>query len=336
MDSVSKNKKIDPDQAWKTAADLLRNSMHFSSSLTTTIRTLRINESDNLNEGNSSSHLNSAGKFYLMRLLRVGSILAPFYYLTKTFKAKQIEDKEYLSGEDIVSLYKLDEVCAVLALAYVFNSLRKICDKEEWGRYAKFANEITELGGCLGINIPDIGLARGLLLSGMRALSLAVFLSQDMKAYKIYRRDTKIKKVCFDLQMEYDLFGCTHVEIATQMIQSIGFGVDYSADLYKSILTEPDKKLQKMPNIMRILLLWNEALYMNKKPPAILGENEIIVSDEVLDRVIMISKQIQEDGSAFSWLSKNKKSISRKLAPQLYKHGDPSEFEEFEEEAAYT
>lgn len=328
-------KRIDPDSSWQQAAYLLKNTLHFASSFTTTIRTLKLNAIENIERGGGPSRLNEASRFYLMRLVKAPSILAPLFYLTQTYKGRQIEDMPHISQEYLVGLYRLDELSSFLALTFIFNSLRKACDKEEWLRYGKVINEAVEVGGYVGSNISDIGLADGLLLSGVRYLAPAVFLARDPKNFKIYRRDLKIKKCAFHLQMEYDLFGCTHVDIATQLVQGAGFGADYSTDFYKSLMTDPDKRLERRPNLMRIMLLWSEALYLGRKPPRIHGENEIAVEDQVVDQLLLVSKQIQESGSVFSWLSKGKSSITRRLTPQLYGPDASTDFEE-EEEAAFT
>lgn len=338
MSSVENRKSIDQDASWKQATYLLKNSLHFASSFTTTIRTLKLNELENIEKGIGASKISEASKFYLMRLVKAPSILSPLYYLTKTFKANQIENIEHTPPEYLINIYRLDELSSIVALTYIYNSLRKVCEKEDWVRYSKTVNEAVEVGGYLGSNISDIGFADGILLSGLRYLAPAVFLAKDPKNFRIYRRDLKIKKLSFQLQMEYDLFGCTHVDIATQMVQGAGFGVDYAADFFKSLMTPPDRKLERRPNIMRILLLWNDALYSGHKPPNILGENEIAVSDEVFDKLILISKQVQESGSIFSWLSKGKSAITRALAPQLYNKDEVDDYVEPEdtEEPAYT
>lgn len=316
--SVTNNRGIDPDFSWRRAADYLRTTIHFASSFTATIRVLQQNKIENLTQQFPSNRMTEGSRFYVMRLLRAASVLAPFYYLTRTFKPQELENKTYVSLEELVSLYRVDEISSILALIYVFNTMRKVCDEEEWGRYSRVINETVELGGHLGSNIDEIGMADGLLLTGIRYLAPAIFLSRDAKIFKNYRRDTKIKKRAFDLQMEYDLFGCTHVEIAVQMIQSMGFGVEYASAFYKSIVTPPNKKLERHANFMRILLLWTEALYSGQKPPSIHGENEILVSEDMLDNLAIMSKSIQEKGSAYSWLSKGKSSITKELVPQLY------------------
>jgi hypothetical protein len=310
--------KIDPDQSWQVAASTLKESIHFSSSFTTTIRALKQNQIENAKNGLGPKKLNTVSKFNVMRLFRAGSIKAPLYYLTCTFKSREIDDREFITLEELVGLYTLEELSAILALAYTYNCLRRICDKEEWQKQAKFINECLEVGGYLGLSLPHVGLANGILLTGMRCLAPAIYLARNQKIYKNYRRDLKIKKAAFDLQMEYDLFGCTHVDIATQMLQAIGYGVDIPTDFYKSLVTSPNKPLDKKPNTMRIMLLWVEALYLGKKPPAINGENEISLGEDVMDQLLMVSKQVQESGSAFSWLSKGRSSITKQLAPVLY------------------
>ncbi len=334
----NKKTRLDPDLSWSTASNLIKDAIHFSSTFTTTIRLLKQNEIENLSNGSNPRKLNENARFSVLRLFKASSIKAPLYYLTSTYNSDLIEKKNSITAEDLVSFYKIDELSAILALVYVFNSLRKVSDKEEWQRYSKYINESVELGGYFGINIPDIGFANSLLFTGMRYLAPAVFMALSPKVFKNYRRDLKLKKIAFDLNMEYDLFGCTHVDVATQLIQSIGFGVNISTDFYKSLMTPVNKQLDSKSNIIRVLLIWVEYLALGKKPPVVNGENEITMDDSVMDRLSLLNKQIQESGSSFSWLSKGKSSIAKELTPKLYNSAgveiDASELSEHDSEAA--
>ena len=305
-------------EAWHRASEKVRAYLHFASSFTTTIRTLKINEEENLSQGLDAYSMNSASKFLVGRLLNAPSILAPFYFLSRTFKSDKMAGQDYYSRKNILSFYKLDEISAVLALTYVFHRLRRVCDPEEWGRYSRYIHEGTEIGCHIGQNFTDIGLANGLLYNGMRYLSQAIFLKTDIKLFKNYRRDVKIKKRMFDLKMEQDIFGFTHVDVGSILLQSLGFGVEAATSFRKALTTLPTKELDKPTNSVRIVLLWTEALHSGSKPPAIRGEDKFFTSDEVIDRIVSSTEKVIDSGSEHEWLAKGRTAISRKLTPELY------------------
>jgi len=314
----SSSSTVKQKESWQNALKRVRSNLHFATSFTTVIRTLLLNLEENKANGVDLKKMNSGTNFLVGRLLNAQSVLSPFYYLTLTLKESEIANKSYVSRKDLLNLYKLDEIAVVLALVYTFHRLRRGCDPEEWQRYARHVHEAIDIGAHIGTNFSEVGMASGILLNGMRHLALAIFMRGDLKIFKNYRRDVKIKKGMFDTKMEMELFGCTHIEIATTILQSLGFGVDYAERFYRGLTTHPQKELDQQANQVRISLLWAEALQLGTKPPAIKGEDQILASDDVLDRIISLSGQVREGGSKYSWLGRGKVDISKKQVPQLY------------------
>ncbi|MCO6431701.1 MAG: hypothetical protein J5J00_12655 [Deltaproteobacteria bacterium] len=311
----------DEDQ-WRLAEQRLRASMYFAASFTTAIRTLRANEAHNIDRGNDPKELSENSRFFLRRLFRAPSILAPLYFLSLTYHEEKLADKSYVSRDYLVSLYKPGELASILALIYLYHNLRRVCDPEDWGRYSKIVNDIIEIGGLIGRHLPELGFANSLLATGVRHLAAAVFLRTDPANFRIYRRDSKIQQRLLSLEIERRIWECTHVEIGTRILQLFGFGVPFAASFHRAALTPNRKELDLKSNRLRLTLVWSEALYLGVKPPVIKGEEQLIASESILDRILDEASRIREKGSKHAWLSKRKNAISPTLTPQLYKAGE--------------
>jgi hypothetical protein len=308
--------------SFEVAQIRVKESLSFASSFTTTIRTLLVNSEENKKQVLGQKKLNDHSRFLVSRLFNAPSVLSPFYFLIKTLNEGYLKDKEYISRREIIEQFKIEELAAVLALVYTYHRIRRIVDPEEWTRYSKVINNAVDIGISIGNSFPEIGIAYGALLTGVRYLGLACLIKHDSKAFKNYRRDVKIKRKMFDTKMELDIFGCTNVELGAVLLQSLGFGAEFASKFFNSLTIAPSKAVSSEENRMRVCLLWQEALHAGGRPPVIQGEDEFMASDEALDKLMSHSIEIIEEGSKYSWLGKGRSAINKRLVPQLYKPGE--------------
>jgi hypothetical protein len=286
------------------------------SSFTTTIRTL-------IADGNSKpADLSQGGRFLMTRFVKIPGMRAPFYFAALTFHKEQI-GTGYISPSDLVKPFKAHEMAAVIGLLYLYRRARKLCDPDEWALLSKTVLESVDIGGHLGLAIPNIGPGLGMLVAGTPLLAQAAFSIKDKKGFKEYRRALKSKGLAFDPGLELARWNTSCVHVAAVLMQSLGIGVQVANAFVKgmgsssiSIETEPEAYKLFIAN------RWIADLKKSGLAPEMVHKGQYYPLKQDLNHLIDVVETIRAKGSQYSWLEKNKESISPQLTPQLFKAGE--------------
>lgn len=307
-----------PPESWLRAGRYLTGIGGISSAISACVRTAILNNAPDAPRG----VLDPASDFEINRFLQAPSIKIPFYFLSQARFSEEQRAQKYISGRDIMSLYNARELVSILSLIYVFKRIAKKLgepEPDDWDRLSKTAQEHAEIGMTLGVTIPSLGFTDSMLVGGVRTLALGIFALKDAKGFKEYRRDLRIKDLTFNTAEEEKRWGCTHIEIASQILIQLGLGKEMASAFHTGLASPSDKNLTPEGIRMRIIAFWIESLHRGVSPPTIRGEEQYRGSQAALDQLFDQSSDIRKRGISLPWLSKGKKDISRDAQPQLFK-----------------
>lgn len=160
-------------------------------------------------------------KFLANRIIKAPRVHVPLYFACKTFLDTEADSLEV---EEILQLTKPFALASLLINLYMFRKAKKACPEDEWPFIYEMYLEQMEIGGYFGQAIPDVGLGFGLLVGGLRPLSMVAFAKADEKVFKKYRRSLKGKPYLYDREQEIQTFGTSHIDICAVFLQKLGFG----------------------------------------------------------------------------------------------------------------
>lgn len=255
------------------------------------------------------------------RLLSSDSFKAPTYYAAVTFKPDVVTQSEYLSPRALAEAFSPAELANLIGLLYLYRRIQKGCDESEWSEISKLIHTHAQMGGYLGLSMKNVGLANGLLLGTIRYLSLGLFAGIEKKAFTQYRRNLKIQKKDFDLAEERKIWGCTHIEVASILAQSLGLGGDVAKALTTGLLLVgiPDKEIDTDAFRMRISWMWIRSLLLSGNPPEITHRGDFYPLKAELAQLIERAYDLRTNGCAHPFYAKGKDDLSPALTPVLFK-----------------
>lgn len=296
---------LNTPESWTQARTLAKLIGEIPSSFASTIRALLL---DNEKRG---GEISTGTTFLLTRLLKGPSVYAPLYYATLTFHEDKIKGMPQVSAEFIAKLYDPMEMGALLGMTYLYRRAKRLVEDEEWQYIDVPLQTQAELGAHLGIHMPAIGLAQGLFAGAMRNIAFAAFQKSDKKAFTAYRRHLKTKNLRFDDELEMLSWDCTSTQIASVLIQTLGFGVSF-ADCFTRGLSSPLEEFSKMESdVFRFAItrLWFDSLLKNGTVPDIKHRGAFYPSPEGLTKLLAASNIIRKSGSVHHWLARKKDDL---------------------------
>jgi hypothetical protein len=303
------------EESWTEARKVASLVSNVSALFSTAIRFLRKDAEAKL------PTMSRTSGYAVERLLSSASFKAPTYYAALTFKPEALASADYISPRALAEIFSPSELANIIGLLYLYRRIQKGCDETEWGELSKLIHTHAQLGGHLGSSMKNIGLSHGLMLGTIRYLSLGLFAGLEKKAFSQYRRNLKIQKKDFDLAEERRIWGCTHLEVGSILIQSLGLGGDVSKALITGLLMLgiPDKQLDLDAYRMRISWIWIRSLLLNGNPPDIAHRGDFYPLKDDLAKLVERAYDLRTNGVAHPFYAKGKEDLSPSLTPVLFK-----------------
>lgn len=299
---------------WQRANELVELMQISAPGFSSAIRFLR-------KDAENTSLLSAGSLFFMRRYLACPGIMAPMYYATLTYFRRAIDQKNKVSADDILRCYPPDLLAVMLACIYLNAQMRRCCDKQEWAKVGKRAQQYADLGFNFGLAVAELGPARALFMGVMQAISLGVFLYTDLKQFKDYRRKLLTQKLAEDLSEERRVWGCTHYHIAGVLAQKLGLGRDYSNSVLPMALGLDQGHLRPEAMLVRTTLNWLDALVVSGAVPQQKLGDEIDISEESANRLYQVILRFQGREESLNWLLKCSSDISEETHPQLFFEG---------------
>ncbi len=303
---------------WEAATQLLKPLGPVAANFSVAVRTL-------LSYHERDTPILSAGaQNHILRLLRNNTVKATYYYATKAYRPHLLQQATPIKSKDFLAMYTPLEHAVLLAYCYLFRSLAKKSSKEEWEYVQSPLYEALEIGACIGSRVAAIGLGVGLLSRGMRYLAFAPFLISDGKAFVQYRRHLSSKDLPFDVAREIELWGCSSIQIAALLMESIGFNrslaMQFVAAAEGNKLLPPDARYGVPFRFAEALLeSYMERGEMHETLPVSTGVSMTLTfsNDERMSLLSELGKVIGST-ERIEWLNKGGGSINPSSSPELF------------------
>jgi len=311
---VSFNKQDrDSTDAWQAGRKYAFLYGEVPTSFSTLIRSL-------LSDQERGTEFSSGSEWQMLRLLQTESMKAPFYFALKTFFPESVENLRGWTLKEFVQVFEPRDAAAFLGLLYLYRRARRLCNAEEFERITEGFHAHLDVGGHVGVAIPNIGFGFGILSLGLPVLARAAFLSHDVKGFTAYRRQCKISKIPHDLEYEYERWGCTHIQIASSLAIAVGFSANAAGALAQGLArdTLSVEKKDRLAYATRICRLWVNALSEGGNEPDIVHNGNFYPTQAALERLLSRCEEIRQNGSGYRWLEKGKDSINREEMPELF------------------
>lgn len=307
--------KIGESEGWQTARGLSVLLDEVPSSFSTTIRTLIADHQ------RPNGQLSPASRFLVSRLLKGPTLKSPIYFATRAIMDEKIAGKPYIGSDDLIQLYSPYDLAAMIGFLYIYKKAKKLCDPDLWTPIAKTISDYQELGMLTGAKVQNMGIANGLIGSGMRHLALAPLLIHDRTGFNEYRRHLNKKGVNIDHEFEMNRWGTTSVLIGSVILQALGLGVQIASAFVAGL--QPSTPLEAINDkkgfAMRLGSLWADSLLTRKAQPDITHDGRYYPTKPDLEVLVQRGHSVSEQSERVVWLDKGKDDISPQLTPQLFK-----------------
>jgi hypothetical protein len=306
----------DAKLGWKAAGELIRPFGPVAANFSEAIRLLvAAHYSDD-------PQASLAGQNHVVRLIKNETIKATYYFFSKQFKPDLLSGKRPVTEKDFFQAFSPIDHAAILTFCYLFKTLGKKIEGDEWDYVQTPLYEALAIGGRVGQSIKDIGLGLGLLARGVRYLAFATFMRENRKAFKEYRQHLKAKDIPFDTAFEENLWQCSSIQIAGLLLERMGYpravGLQLVAACERSSATSADMKFGVPFRMAECLIdAYMEGHEIPTTTPAWVGK-EIDLPAEVRGTLLAALNQVLDQTDRIEWLSKSSADISESNTPELF------------------
>jgi len=268
-------------------------------------------------------------KYFLLRLLKSRSLLAPMHAALCAFDPDEFTKDTKANPEEIVKTFTTFELAYMLALVYLARKAKHICDPDEWEILSKLLNQSANAGYLAGRAIPPIGSTIGLMEGSIRFLGLSTFLKHDMKGFKDYRREVKKKGGDWEELTEYEKWGCNSLQIASVLIQSMGFGIPCANAYINAFSIQGEvgdlATVEKMKQF-KMSSVWRNLMLAGISDPKFPLPAKFYPDKGVLTAAMELFKNLESDPALGFWLDKTKDDLPEDgvLTPTASSAGAPA------------
>ena len=321
-DSTTESPSQD-DLGWGAASELLLPFGTVASNFSESIRTLMAAHQ------RGEAKVSGIAAHHVERFLRTDSMKITYYHFSKQFKPELFDGKRHIQAADFLDTYSPLEHAAIIAFCYLFKTLSRKIEKDEWDFVQTPLYEALCTGGGAGLCIPQIGLGLGLIGRGLRYLAYAPFLHENRKEFKQYRRHLKSTDQPFDAAFEQEVWQCTSIQIAGLLLERMGFSqaiaLQYMAAAERSGSIQPDEAYGIPFRLAECLVeAYMEGQDIPTSTPSWVGI-KLELDTETRGNLLATLNKVFADQERIEWLNKTPSDISSELTPELFVRETPPE-----------
>lgn len=305
--------------SWNTAREFAAIFGYIPQAFAMCIRTLRLNHLKNREAAKSG--LDETSDQLVRRLLNSKTLKAAIYYALLTYYEEVINTQKQLTKKDLITPFGPGALASVLGLIYLNRYSKKVLT-EGWEALSRRVQESSEIGGLLGQSTPRLGFDMSLLVGPVRHLASVPVLKKYPRAYIDYKRHLKKEDIPYDSTWEMRHWGCSLGQIGSVILQTVGFGIPFANAFFQAMSVDFDMPLDEEASAFRILAVWSEAMLLGCGIPKVYGEDEYVMEDYQMEKLLTRAEMIRENGSKYAWLNKSKEDITIDKAPALYSRAE--------------
>lgn len=293
-------------ESWFAAKAFSKYAGDISSLFMSTIRMVQV---ENYNRKNSQNEAEVSTGF------KSGSFLcktSPTVRLALLRAATSLYGENTETEESHIAKLTCEEITTVFALLFLFRRAKRVVDQEEWERVEQNICLHMELGGLIGSTFEQVGRGNGILICGARYLAYSLLSCHKLASFQKYRRAIKNKDKLFDPNLEFSTFGCTHLQLASELLRRLGFIQPYSQASVMLGLAGTRVQPQNIPEAVQDMYVsWHMTLEYTELIQATGKlelkydkEHPMYVPDEEIEKLNKEAKAIISKGSGCRWFIK--------------------------------
>lgn len=300
-------------QSWEMARIFAALWGTIPTSFTTVIRHL-------MNE-HSAGLARTAGlnRNFALRLLKTPSLLAPIRSFCSQYGVARGDLPQYEpSPEELIEMFSPYELAFVFGLVYVTRRAKSLCNSDEWAYLSEPMAYDLDAAVALGRVIPAIGAGTALIEASASSLGKMAFLRNDVKKFTEYRRILKRTGSAYDYDEENARWGCVHSQIASVVLQLLGFGVTRSNALATALTSASESGTSEevaMIRDFRMARLWRESVMSTGAAPTGAIQSMYYPKKSELEEALESVKNNRMRPAAESWLFQGKDSFEPQEKP---------------------
>jgi hypothetical protein len=259
-------------------------------------------------------------------LIKVSPTLkAIFYFAAEALCPEKLQNGRPLSVRKLLSVLEPREVSSVLGATFLYKRVQKKCDPKEWMILQRKIHTQMEIGLIVGEKMRHIGRANGMLLGAVRYIAQATFAVHSLDTFKEFKKAARNSSQIFNLALEESFFGCNHLQVASLLVQELGFCMPRSPVSMSLGMDAMSVQPDNLPaRLKEHLLSWKAAMayiesyHSNGTPPEKMNlEYALELPTEEQEQFRSRIWEIIREGSQFDWISKTKRDLPDAIAKEL-------------------
>ena len=307
------------DESWKVALAVSKKIGYVPIAFSQAIRLLITDHLKN------KGQISAATKYQVSRVFKGASFKSTIYFASRELREDHFANVTACSVGDLVALYTPLDLAAFITCFFLNRRLKK-AGGDVWPLVSPQFSREASIGALVGVAIPTIGYAPGLLLSALRNVSHALMSVDNPKSYEEFRKNLIASKKMIDEDLERKLWKTTSSQVSSMILTALGFKSEVSEIIGSVVNTTQRAAEIKNPQVQsfRLAHLWNEAFVLKREQPLEKLNSTFFPLEK--DRV-KASPHIEAAlNGRISWLDRGKDDLNPQLAPHLFakKKEDPN------------
>jgi hypothetical protein len=300
------------DSSWEVAKKFVQGMGNFSNSLTQVTRVLEREKFE--------SEVVDPTCFFMMRtLLAHHRIRSNIYFAVLTLYPEDFNYQSSLTAKQLIKQLDRSTHSALASAIFAYNRAKSVANEEHIPELDKDIQEYGEVGMIVGRHLPNLGIAKGLILALVRHLAFAAFSQKKPADYTKYRSATRRQKKAYDLQLESQHFGCHHSQLASLIVQKLGFRRKFAQACYLALASNI-KTIPEDAAVLREACRLVDFIMLEEDIPSDtqLDYSRLGTSRAVILEPLKTALKVRTSGSLSAWMSKTEEQVNAQNSPDLY------------------
>ncbi|MCB0317742.1 MAG: hypothetical protein KDD56_03230 [Bdellovibrionales bacterium] len=313
------NSNLGSQESWERALSISGKIGTIPGLFSSTIRTLQLDQS-------KGGTLSPGGRHGIKTLFKGPSMKSAVYHAALTYRPEKLEQDTFQRASNLIKVFNPEELATIIAILFAYKKISRICQKYDlvWQeRYKEMCRDI-DLGALIGEALPKIGLSWGMLIPCINHMSLALMLDADQKALREYKLHLKNQNIFSDPEKEFELFGCTHGQVCSSLVQKLCVGTEISEAMLQGFqVGYREKQLSNLNELkVQVCKIWIDEFVSTCNIPDMPHRGEFYPKTDALNKLLPLAKEIAKNGSTHYWLSKTAENINPESHPMLFLKGE--------------
>ncbi len=300
------------DESWAVALACAKRIGYVPTAFSQAIRLL---VSDHLT---NNKQIRAVTKYQVARVFRGPSFKATIYFASRQLAAEYLEHNKSVSIGDLVALYSPLDLAAFITCFFLNRRLKKITPEATWNVIGpKFLRDAS-IGALVGVAIPRLGYAPGLLIGSLKNLSLVLMTGEDRSKYSTYIRKLEAEKKLSDDDLERELWRTTSSQVSSMILTHLGFKSEIGETIAAAMNTKtPTDDIENLTiQSYRLAYLWSETFIFGRQQPLERLDGKYFPFEK--DRAIAELQIVEVKSGEKTWLERCQADLTKEHAPHLF------------------